>query len=95
VGCLTISVGPRLTSVNPSSIARGTTTTVTLTGSDFQRNLKVAVSGTGVGVSKVTWVSSTKVTLTVNATTKAAVGVRSLVITNPDLGTVSGVLTIT
>jgi hypothetical protein len=95
VGCLTISVGPRLTSISPSSLARGTTTTVTLTGSDFQRNVKVAVTGTGVGVSKVTWVSGTKVTLTVNATTKAAVGVRSLVITNPDLGTVSGALTIT
>jgi hypothetical protein len=81
--------------VTPSSVRRGTSATVTLIGSNLQRSLKVTVTGTGVGVSKVTWVSSTKVTLTVNATTKAAVGARSLVITNPDLGTVSGVLSIT
>jgi hypothetical protein len=68
---------------------------VTLTGSDFQRNVKVDVTGTGVSVSKVTWISSTKVTLSVSATNRAAVGVRSLLITNPDLGTVSGALTIT
>jgi peptidoglycan/xylan/chitin deacetylase (PgdA/CDA1 family) len=94
-GCMSVSVGPRLTSVSPSSVARGTSTTVTLTGSDFQRNVKVDVTGTGVSVSKVTWISSTKVTLSVSATNRAAVGVRSLLITNPDLGTVSGALTIT
>jgi hypothetical protein len=94
-GCLSISAGPRLTSVSPSSLARGASATVTLNGSGFQKNVKVELSGTGVTVSKVTWVSPSTVTMTINATTKATTGTRSLIVTNPDLGTVSGAFTIT
>jgi hypothetical protein len=81
--------------VSPSSLARGASATVTLNGSGFQKNVKVELSGTGVTVSKVTWVSPSTVTMTINATTKATTGTRSLIVTNPDLGTVSGAFTIT
>jgi hypothetical protein len=97
VGCLTVSPGPTVTSVSPASIARGKSVTVTLTGTKFDRQAKVTVSGAGVTVGKTTWVSNTSMTVVLTATTTAATGLRSVSVANPDLGlgTCTDCLTVT
>jgi hypothetical protein len=53
---------PTLTSISPNSGTRGSTVTVTLTGTNFSAaGLAVNVSGTGVTPINVTYVSSTQV----------------------------------
>jgi hypothetical protein len=86
-GCLTVVAGPQVASVSPSSIKRGVATTVTVVGSGLQKNAKIDVSGSGVNVSKITWVSSTQMTAVLSPTKTAATGARSLTVTNPDGGT--------
>jgi hypothetical protein len=55
---------PTLTSISPTSGARGTAVPVTLTGTNLTGTTAVTVSGTGVTVSGITVVSSTSVTAT-------------------------------
>lgn len=84
-----------VTSVVPSSIARGTSRGVTITGTGFVTGATVTVSGTGVTVSAVTVVSSTEITATVAVSSSAATGTRTLTVTNPDQGAATGTITIT
>ncbi|MGD9902375.1 MAG: Ig-like domain-containing protein [Vicinamibacterales bacterium] len=85
-----------ITSVAPGTLAAGlTAATVTVTGSatggrgffdpgtGFARRLAAAFSGAGVTVTNVAYQSPTSVVLTVN-TVGAAVGPRTLTVTNPD-----------
>jgi hypothetical protein len=86
VGCLTVSAGPTVTSVVPGVIARGKSVTVTLTGTGFNSLAKVSVSGAEVTAGQVKWVSKTSMTAVLTATATTATGLRSVSVTNPDLG---------
>lgn len=68
--CLRIEQGPQVSAVDPSTIARGSTTTVTVTGR-FGPQATITVPGAGITVSSVTWVNYQ--TLTAVVTTSAAV----------------------
>jgi hypothetical protein len=87
-GCFTVNAGPAVTSVSPTSVARGQATTVDILGSTFNSGVTVTISGTGVTVGTVTRVDAThlRVVLTVAAT--ATTGPCSLTITNTDAGKV-------
>jgi len=94
-GCFTVDPGPTVTSANPPSLARGSTTTVTVSGSNFVSGATLSISG-GVSVSNVTWVSSSSITAKVTVPSGAATGARTVTVTNPDGGRGSSVcLTVT
>jgi peptidoglycan/xylan/chitin deacetylase (PgdA/CDA1 family)/major membrane immunogen (membrane-anchored lipoprotein) len=96
-GCFTVTAGPKVTSVAPSSLKRGTTTTVTILGSGFDSSSRVTLSGLDLTQSKLTLVNPGKLTVSVKVGATAATGGRSVTVTNGDGGTdtlVSG-LTIT
>jgi plastocyanin len=97
-GCLTIDPPPAPTSASPSSLTRGATNqTVILTGTGFVSGAKAKFNGTGVTVSKTTFVSPTQLKLTVSVASTAATGARKVKVTNPDggVGSKGHVLTIT
>lgn len=82
---------PTLASIAPTTITQGQSASYTLTGTGlfdpgtgYPDRLAVAVSGTGVTVSNLTWVSPTSVTLTLTATSGASTGSRTITLTNPD-----------
>jgi hypothetical protein len=73
-------LAPVLTSISPNSGTQGTNVAVTLAGANFQPGATIAVSGTGVSVSGVTVVSSTKLTATFVIAATAASGARSVTV---------------
>jgi hypothetical protein len=80
--CQAITAGPKVTGISPSSVARGSHTSVTITGSGFVAGLTVK-GPTGVSFSSVTVVSSTSITATlkVGATAVPGTGL-SITVTN-------------
>jgi len=74
---------PALTSISPTTGARGTSVSVTLTGSGLTGATAINVSGTGVSVSGMTVVSSTQITATFTITTSAAASARNVTVTTP------------
>lgn len=89
-GGLTITTGPKFTSMDPAAIAQGRSAqTVVITGSDFAATPTVAFTGTGVTVDSVVRDSATQLTLTVTVLAGAASGSRDITITNPDGGSVT------
>jgi hypothetical protein len=84
--CLDVVAGPTITSVSPTTLPRGTTRTVTVTGSGYRSGLMtVAISGSGVTVDAVQVTSSTA--LTVVLTTAANAGMNGRTLTVTDTGT--------
>jgi hypothetical protein len=83
---------PGLTSVVPNTFVRGTTTTVTLNGTNFTTNgTSVAVNGGGINISAINVTSATSLTATFTVTNFADVTVaRNVTVTNP-AGTSNGV----
>lgn len=92
----------------PSSVARGATSNVVVTGSNTNgagfydppqtwttNRLTVGVSGTGVTVNSVTFNTPTQITVNVTVDAGAATGARTVTITNPDGQSVTATLTIT
>ncbi|MHB1930344.1 MAG: outer membrane protein assembly factor BamB family protein, partial [Acidimicrobiales bacterium] len=77
------TAGPALTSLSPSTLAPGTATTVTVTGSGFSGTPTASVSGTGVIAGKVTVVSSTKATFKLTVYSSAAPGSRNVALSVP------------
>jgi len=67
---------PTLTSISPSALIRGSTVSVTLTGTNFSDlgSSVTIVTGTGVTVSNVTEVSSTMITATFTVSASATAG---------------------
>lgn len=53
-------------------------------GAGFANRIGVSVSGTGVTVNSVTFTSPTQITLNVSVSTGAALGARTVTVTNPD-----------
>jgi hypothetical protein len=97
-------------SASPPTIAQGATGSVALTGTavsgsgffdpgpDFQGRLAATVSGTGVSVTGITYADPTHLSLNVSVSPGAAVGARTITVTNPDgqaMTSASGILTIT
>jgi hypothetical protein len=83
--------------VSPSSLKRSTTVAITITGTGFTSNTKVAFSGSDLTNSKLVVVSATKITLSVKVAATAVLGGRSMTLTNSDAGTstLANALTIT
>ena len=65
-------VKPTLTSLSPNAATRGSTVSVTLTGTNFTTPATVAVQGGTVSVSNVVVVSSTTITATFHVSATAA-----------------------
>jgi len=74
---------PTLTSISPTSGARGTSVTVTFTGTNLTGALAVTGVGALIPVTNLTVVSPTTVTATLNISRAAPLGIRNLGITTP------------
>jgi CSLREA domain-containing protein len=96
-GCFVVNPGPTVSSVSPSSVARGQAVPVDIVGTTFNTAVTVTISTTDVTVGPVTRVDATHVRVTLTAASTAVVGARSLTITNTDAGkvTAANVVTIT
>ena len=96
-GCFVVNPGPTVSSVAPSSVARGQAVPVDIIGTTFNTGVTVTISTTDVTVGPVTRVDPTHLRVTLTAASTAVVGARSLTITNTDAGkvTVANVVTIT
>ena len=82
-----VGAQPVITSVSPTSVTRGVTTTLTINGSGFTQRFS-AMLPTGMTLASVQWVSSTKVTISVSVSSAATPG--QAVINILDLGTGPG-----
>ena len=86
--------GAPVTSVSPSTVTAGTTSTITLGGSGFQTGAKVFVSGTLVGGQHGTSVKSpTQLTFTLTPSVPALGGSRDITVIEPGSPAVANVCT--
>ena len=69
---------PTVTSLSPNTMAQSDSRTVTVTGSNFSRGVKIAFSTTGVDVTSVQFVSPTQVKASVQVQGNAATGKRDV-----------------
>ena len=81
-GCLSVVLGPKITSVTPSTIRRGGSTTVTITGANFGSQMAVDVSGSGVNTGTMRVLSPTTMTVVLRVTTSAPLTARSVTVRN-------------
>jgi hypothetical protein len=72
---------PTLSSVSPTSGARGTNVPITLTGTHFAAGATVAVSGTRVSAGSLHVVNATTITATLNIQSNAANTTRNITVT--------------
>jgi len=77
---------PVLSSVSPNTVTRNTTSSLTLTGQNFQSGMTASItpSPAGVQVKSLVVNSATSATLTVNVLSTAPTGTRGIKITSPD-----------
>ena len=85
-GCLTVDAPPTVTSLTPNHLARGTTLTIAIIGTNLTPGLAVKFSGTGLVVGAITYVSPTEVDVTVTAGPTATTGNRTITVTAVDGG---------
>lgn len=89
---------PRVTGVSPNTVGPGASDRqVTVTGSAFQPNSTVSVSGTGVSVVATNVLNSASIRVTLSAWATATAGVRDVTVTTPVAGasTCTGCLRVT
>ncbi|MHA3704211.1 Calx-beta domain-containing protein, partial [Jatrophihabitans sp. YIM 134969] len=79
--CVTVWPAPKITSITPATLARGTTSTVTISGSKFVAGLVVSIPG--AQLSDVTVVDATTITVTVRVPATATTGSRTVKVFNP------------
>jgi hypothetical protein len=87
-----------VTGASPGSAPQGRQgLVVQVSGTGFVSGASVAVSGAGIAVQSVTFVSATRVDVTLNIAGTTALGAHDVTVTNPDLSTATGTgaLTIT
>jgi type II secretory pathway pseudopilin PulG len=96
------AVAPTVSSISPSSDPKGTTVTVTITGSNFVNGAGLAVAFTGgpgsISVNSVTYVNSTTLTASIKpGSSNGTKGTYSVKVTNPNgqSGTGVGLFTVT
>ena len=75
--------GPPISGVSPSTLAPGTATNVTLTGSGFSGSPVVTVSSDGVSAGKATVVSATKLQVKLTVLSTASLGSRDVSVSIP------------
>jgi hypothetical protein len=94
-GCLTINLGPVVTSTLPSSGARGSTETVKVLGANFVNGATVTFNK-GVTVNSTTFVSAGELDINITITATKA-GARTVTVKNPDhgVGTLANGFTVT
>jgi invasin-like protein/quinohemoprotein amine dehydrogenase alpha subunit-like protein/IPT/TIG domain-containing protein len=83
--CFAVASAPTVTGLTPATFARGSTTAVTITGTNFRSGAAVSLS-TGVSVQNVIVVDAATITATVAVSATTGTGNRTLVVTNPDFG---------
>ena len=74
---------PSAVSVSPALMRSGGQRTVTVHGSGFTATPRATVTGDGVGVTAVNWVSPTALTVTLHVNSDASPGKRTVVVKNP------------
>jgi hypothetical protein len=82
-----VGAQPLVTAISPSSVARGSTTTLTVTGTGFTQRFSVMLPA-GLSLASLQWQSSKKVTVIVSVSATAPTGVNMLNLL--DLGTGPG-----
>ena len=93
--CLAIDPGPAISNLNPNSLTAGTTTPVTVTGSNFVSGLTVRTNIPGATLGTPTNVTSTSFTVNVTVPATAAAGNYSLEAVNPDGGAATATISVT
>ena len=83
--CFAVTSAPTVTGITPATFARGSTTAVTISGTNFQSGAAVSLS-TGVSVQDVVVVDPSTITATVVVVSATGTGNRTVVVTNPDFG---------
>ncbi len=84
-GGFTVTSGPGVESISPSSGHKGGSQAVTIKGSGFAGGASAAF-GSGITVNSTTFKSSTELTAYVTIEAGASTGARSVTVTNPDSG---------
>ena len=83
----TVSDGPVVTSVSPTSRGQGASSqSIGVTGTGFQTGAAVTFSGTGITVNSTTRNSSTSLTVNITIAGSATVSARDVTVTNTDTG---------
>lgn len=77
---------PTVTSISPNSAAAGTTTLVTITGTNFAPDAIVWGGGDRVDPSQIVSVTPTQIQMQLQPSTKDAIGTFDVGVTNPNLG---------
>jgi large repetitive protein len=96
--CFTVDAAPTITSVTPASIAQGQTNIpIDLGGTNFNTGIIVAVSGVGVTVGTIIRIDTSHMRVFLTTTATAALGARSITLTNTDVGftTTANAITVT
>jgi len=86
---------PAVNACSPANGKRGSTLFVSVTGSNFQSGATTSF-GSQIGVQGVTFVSSAQLTVKIKVNSKAALGPRTVTVTNPNTqsGSKSGCFTV-
>ena len=77
---------PLVKTVAPATVARGSTATLTLTGTGFFTNTRVAFSGQGVQVTNIVFVNPKTLNVTVSVAANVATGLRHVAAKTPGSG---------
>lgn len=77
---------PAISSISPNNGSQGKTQLVIISGTNFVNGSQVTVSGEGVTINSVTFVSPIQLQVLLNIAQNAATGIRTLSVTNPAPG---------
>jgi Tol biopolymer transport system component len=77
---------PVVSSATPASVARGSSSTLTVTGAGFFSNTRVSFGGQGLQVTSTVYVNATTLHVSVSAAANAATGARDVSAANPGTG---------
>jgi hypothetical protein len=90
IAVLAISA-PTVASASPTSLGQGAAgQNVVITGTGFVSGANASFSGAGITVNSTTYISPTNVSANVTISSGAAVGARTITVTNPDTGAGTG-----
>jgi outer membrane protein assembly factor BamB len=95
--CMTVTSDPAPTfsSVSPGSVGQQSTSTLTLTGTDFTSNSQLSFSASGITLNNLLYNSPTSITAKITASSTATLGPGDVTVTTPGgSATCSGCLTI-
>jgi hypothetical protein len=78
------TITPQVTSIQPSSVGRGSTVAIKVKGKNFVQGAKVAFSNPGILVTRTDFDKATELTAYLQVAADAATGQTSLFVVNPD-----------